>query len=111
MTKRARGLVTCFVTLNAWTIAIARRNPRRASRKCGCARGDTAQRERKDIFANVFARQFRRAPTRLQLPNCLPAVRLPGDGRYSPLKNGATHRVNDATAESRDPVARANCGL
>ena len=134
MTKRGRGLVTsCHpersrgtlrrygevmqrdsstsLGMTCWTIPIARRNLRRASRKRGCARGDTAQRERMDIFANVFARQFRRAQTKLQLPNRRRAVRSPGDVRCSLLKSGAMRRANGAVVECRDRVAPANCGL
>src|SRR6266436_8948928 len=88
--------MTCFVMLNAWTIPIARRSPRRASRKFGCARGDTAQREQRDIFAGVFAQRFHRERTRLQLPNRLRAVRLPGDVRCSLLENCVMRGVNGA---------------
>src|SRR5207249_1335266 len=108
MTKTARQRL---VTLNAWTIPIAQKNPRRASRKFGCARGDTAQRERMDIFAGVFARRFHRERTRLQLPNRLLAFRLPGDVRCSLVENGAMRGVNGAVVECRGRVVRANCGL
>ncbi len=36
--------------------SVAKRIPRKANRKPGFARDDTAQREQKDIFADVFAR-------------------------------------------------------
>src|SRR6266404_3227197 len=97
--------------LNAWTIPIARRSPRRASRKFGCARGDTAPRERRDIFGDVFARRFHREGNKLQPPKPLPAVRLPGDVRCSLLENDVMRGVNGAVVEYRDPVAQANCGL
>ena len=64
-----------------------------------------------DIFSDEFARRCHRARTRLQFPNRLPAVQLPGDVRCSLLESDTTRAVHGAMVEFRDRVVLANCGL
>ena len=64
-----------------------------------------------DICGDELARRYRRGRTRLPPPNRFPTVRLPGDARYSLLKNGALRGAHDVVVEPRDRVAPANCAL